>query len=77
MYIELHWDEYTALIKGKYTLLPCADCEMGVVYWNGISGDVVSSSEYYRLMEEAPDDHDGCQEMCGDCMGLGKIVRFD
>lgn len=77
MYIELHWDEYKALLKGQYTLLPCTECEMGMVYWNGETGDVVSSTEYSRLMEESPEDHEYCQEECEKCMGMGKVVRFD
>lgn len=77
MYIQLHKDEFIDLIKGRYTLLPCAECEMGMVYWNGDTGDVVPLSEYNRLMEEAPDDHEYCKEECEDCMGLGKVVRFD
>lgn len=76
MYVHLHWDEYKALLKGQYTLLPCAECEMGMVYWNGDTGDVVSAARYRQLCEE-DDIHDQCQELCEDCMGMGKVVRFD
>lgn len=77
MYLTLHLDEFKALLKGQYTFLPCVECSNGMVYWNGDTGDVVTLSEYSKLMEESPDDHDGCQEMCDECMGIGKIVRFD
>jgi len=76
MNVTLTWDEYAALLKGQYTLFPCVECENGVVYWNGETGDVVSGARYRQLCEEE-NFHDQCQEECGHCMGIGKVVRFD
>lgn len=76
MEIILTWDEYVALLKGQYTLLPCIECENGTVYWNGETGDVVSEARYRQLCEEE-DIHEQCQETCEYCMGMGKVVRFD
>lgn len=47
-----------------------------MVYWNGETGDVVSEARYRQLCEEE-DFHDQCQELCEECMGMGKVVRFD
>ena len=76
MEVNLTWDEYVALLKGQYALLPCIECENGVVYWNGETGDVVSEARYRQLCEEE-DIHEQCQELCEYCMGMGKVVRFD
>lgn len=76
MEISLTWDEYVALLRGQYTLLPCVECEGGMVYWNGVTGDVVSETRYRQLCEEE-DFHEQCQVTCELCMGMGKVVRFD
>lgn len=76
MEVILTWDEYVALLKGQYILLPCIECENGMVYWDGNTGDVVSAARYRQLCEEG-DHHEQCQELCEDCMGMGKVVRFD
>lgn len=74
MEITISWEEWHDLLKGNYTLLPCPECSQGTVYWDGSTGNVVSESEYIKLVENGePAEYEGCI----DCIGVGKIVKFD
>ena len=72
--IHLTIDEYLVLVKGDFSLRPCTECENGVLYIDGTTGELVSQRTYQEL---APNDINMYAEDCDVCYGLGKVVRFD
>lgn len=70
---QFHIDELRDLLKGKYTLLQCPECEKGTEYWDE-DGNLISQREYNLLIEKGLSCDSGD---CPECDGLGKIIKFD
>lgn len=73
--ILLSSDQFKALLKGNYSLRPCAECDLGTIYVNGDIGEQISVSEYHRLNDEEFEYL--YTEECSDCLGVGKIVIWE
>lgn len=73
--IHLAIDEYITLVKGEFSLRPCAECDSGTIYVDGNGGEVISKKTY-KALEEAGHKY-LYTEVCSNCYGLGKIVQYN
>lgn len=77
MYIDV--DDYVALLKGEYHLIPCSDCDCGTLYIDGQNGEIISPRRYEELREDSTleESIDYYTEKCEKCFGVGKIAMID
>ena len=75
--INLTLEEYADLVKGDYTLRPCGECELGVIYVDGALGEEISLRYYKELQEDDNYRHNLYEVSCDTCHGVGRIVNFD
>ena len=73
--IHLDVEAYIALVKGEFSLRPCAECDSGTIYVDGNDGEVISKKTYKELEEVG---HKYLySEVCSSCYGLGKVVQYN